>query len=448
MTANAAKLFVPAYVLLCLLLGGSNHGIWQTAFLQVGAVLLIGLLIATGTKQQLPSSARRLLFLIIGSILLVLLQLVPLPPAIWTKLPGRGPIAESYQALGMAWPWLPLSMTPYGTLNAPFYALPFLAVLLGTILLRQAETPWTVAALIAGTLAGVVLGALQAAGDDGWKIYSITNSGAVGFFANRNFFGTLLLVNIPFAVAVMASAGPFDKNARLTLKVVGAAYLLVVLIGILLNRSLAAAVIAVPVSLASIALLPFRLSFKWYATAFAVIIALGLAFLIAGGQLSSEVIGGDALSIQTRTAIWSQALLIVGDTFPLGSGLGSFSQIYAFYEDPLIVDRWYVNNAHNDYLELVLEMGLPGVILVLAFLGWWALQTKKVWTSPHVDSVARAATIASGAMLAHSIVDYPLRTAAISSLFGFCVGVSAIFEAKPMRSEHPAQRKVRHVRIA
>jgi hypothetical protein len=54
------------------------------------------------------------------------------------------------------------------------------------MLFGRMQPRWTVAALIVGTIAGVGLGALQTTGGESWKIYSITNTGAVGFFANRN----------------------------------------------------------------------------------------------------------------------------------------------------------------------------------------------------------------------------------------------------------------------
>ena len=47
MSGNVARLAVPAYLLLCLLLGGSSQGIWFSAALQTGAAILIGLLLAT-----------------------------------------------------------------------------------------------------------------------------------------------------------------------------------------------------------------------------------------------------------------------------------------------------------------------------------------------------------------------------------------------------------------
>ncbi len=76
----------------------------------------------------------------------------------------------------------------------------------------------------------------------------------------------------------------------------------------------------------------------------------------------------------------------------------------------------WVNHAHNDYLELLLETGLPGLLLMLAFLGWFVFQTTRVWRSPFASLFAKAATIAAAAILVHSIVDYPLRTAGIVAI--------------------------------
>jgi O-antigen ligase len=270
----------------------------------------------------------------------------------------------------------------------------------------------------------------------------------VGFFANANFFGTLLVMNIPFAAALIGSGNFANGRSGLVLRMLGAAYLLLIIIGVVLNRSLAAALIAVPVSIASVGLLPFRPRFKWSAAAVAAVVAIGLAIIAASGPTTTEISGGDSVSIQTRLGIWSQTLEIVKDTFPFGTGLGSFREVYAFHEDPALVTRWYVNHAHNGYLEVVLELGLPGILLICGFFLWWLVEVRRVWNSTQVDLIARAATIAAAAVLAHSLADYPLRTAAISSIFGFCLGVMAISGRRSERPAHPTQRNMRHVRIA
>ena len=49
-----------------------------------------------------------------------------------------------------------------------------------------------------------------------------------------------------------------------------------------------------------------------------------------------------------------------------------------------------------------------------------------IWTKDkQPDHFARAAVIASAAIVAHSLVDYPLRTAALSTLFAVCVALMA-----------------------
>ena len=103
-----------------------------------------------------------------------------------------------------------------------------------------------------------------------------------------------------------------------------------------------------------------------------------------------------------------------------------------------------VNHAHNDYLELLLELGIPGLALLLVFLVWWFWQTAQIWTAREVSLLARAATIASGALLLHSIVDFPLRTAAMAGLFAWCL---AIMVTRPRTLAAPAKSEARHLKF-
>jgi len=54
---------------------------------------------------------------------------------------------------------------------------------------------------------------------------------------------------------------------------------------------------------------------------------------------------------------------------------------------------------------------------------WWAQRLVAIWRAPVIDHFARAATIASGAMLLHSLVDFPLRSTGIAALFAFCIAL-------------------------
>src|SRR5687768_8225472 len=114
------------------------------------------------------------------------------------------------------------------------------------------------------------------------------------------------------------------------------------------------------------------------------------------------------------------------DYFPFGSGFGTFDSVYHLYETASMLDPTYVNNAHNDFAEAFLEGGLIFVAILLAFLGWFLLVAVRIWQAPSnaqssaLDiSLARAASINVTLLLLHSGFDYPLRAAALSSIFAF-----------------------------
>lgn len=91
------------------------------------------------------------------------------------------------------------------------------------------------------------------------------------------------------------------------------------------------------------------------------------------------------------------------------------------------MDSFFVNHAHSDPLEWVLETGLLGTLLLGALILWWVTRAVRLWRAKQPDLIALAATIASGAILAHSLVDYPLRDAAIQAVFA----ISLAFMAEP-----------------
>ena len=119
------------------------------------------------------------------------------------------------------------------------------------------------------------------------------------------------------------------------------------------------------------------------------------------------------------------------DFLPTGSGFGTFAAIYRLFEPPALLRPFHANHAHNEPLELVLEGGLPALLLILAVLGWLAARTVALWRAPPQDggaldlALARAATVAVWLLLAHSLVDYPLRTTAPMGLFALACGLAA-----------------------
>ncbi len=105
---------------------------------------------------------------------------------------------------------------------------------------------------------------------------------------------------------------------------------------------------------------------------------------------------------------------------PFGSGFGSFDSAFRRYEPSGLLSTIYMNEAHNEPLQLVIEGGAPALLLLLGFLAWWGWTSTRV-TAPSRPPSGRALSIAwvtaMVILMASSVVDYPLRTPLLSALF-------------------------------
>jgi O-antigen ligase len=172
-----------------------------------------------------------------------------------------------------------------------------------------------------------------------------------------------------------------------------------------------------------------------------------MLLLVTTTPMIDEVTGADNSSFDTRAEIWGHTAQLVRTTMPAGTGLGSFVSVYPLAEDPAATTSTFINHAHNDALEIALELGVAGIILLIASLAWWAVLVARVWKSTLSTLYARAATIASGALLAHSLVDYPLRTAALAAIFALCLALMAQPWTGARRSSSSRAGSAKHVTI-
>jgi O-antigen ligase len=330
--------------------------------------------------------------------------------------------------------------------------IPPLAMFCAIVRLRAYRPSWLAAALLAGTVAGIVLGALQVVGRDStspWYLYRDTNIGAgVGFFANANHMASLLVIALPFAAAIAAAGKSRNIQRYSALLAVLAGLALLLIVGIALNGSIAGFALAVPVVAASalILLKPSRLLRR------TLVLLAGLSVIAAIGLMAASSIGGTKVGQDASAAVESREQILqttgraIADYLPAGSGLGSFRKVYRLYESPGTVTNEYVIHAHNDYAELALELGVPGVILMALFLAWSAGAAWAVFGRSEGSPFGRAAAIASAALLAHSLVDFPLRTAALSTCFAMCLALLAD-RRLPQRQDAADLRPTRHLVI-
>jgi O-antigen ligase len=451
MPSRARAFTAPAYLFACLILGGSAQGIWQNTLLQLAGVALIAWAALDRGEQQVATPAAQLLLMTILAIAVAGAQMIPLPAAIWTHLGPRQAIANGFRVLGMQLPPQPLSLTPAAGLNSLLGIIPPLALVSAMVRLRAYRPNWLATALVAGTLAGVALGALQVASSaselSSWYLYSETNQGrAVGFFANADHMATLLVVTIPFLAAIVASARNASMQRYSAIIAVVAGFAIVVVVGIALNGSIAGYGLALPVIAASsLILLPPSSRLRLWIVGLALLLVLGSIAALETTSIGSSKLGEHAATAaQSRTEILGTTSRAIRDFMPVGSGLGSFPHVYPLYEPAAKVTSDYVVHAHNDYAELALELGVAGIVLMLLFLAWWSGAVWRAWRTGQAGPFARAAAIASAAVLVHSLVDFPLRTAAISACFGMCLALLADSRSAPPK-EKTELRHGRHL---
>jgi O-antigen ligase len=438
---------VPAYVFACLLIGGSPQGVGFAMALQLGAIALLGWAVSV-ERAATPVRGERALWVLCGlAMVLVIAQLIPLPPSIWTRLPWRSAIAEGDALLGLGAVWRPWSLSPDQTIATALAMVPPMAVAVAMIRARAFRANLLILAILGATALSILLGIKQRGDSQGlWNFYPIGNFGvATGTFANANFFGALLLASIPlsFAMGIARADRAGDGNRQWTAALPVLPLLLLIALGMLLNGSLAVAMLSVPVALLSLTLL-FRagtIRIGRLAVVATVVLLAGTGALVVLGAAQGDPT--NAASFDERRLILHESLALAAQVFPVGTGLGTFPTVYTIAQEPASVSRFVVNHAHNDYVELAIEMGLAAILLASAFLGWFLVQAARVWRSAVSDVHARAGTIVAGTLLVHSLVDYPLRTSAMAAVFAVGIGLMLVGDGHVSRWAP----KVRHLRL-
>lgn len=154
--------------------------------------------------------------------------------------------------------------------------------------------------------------------------------------------------------------------------------------------------------------------------AVAIIVAvIGGSFFVGGESSLTRVVETAMTKNVTtdRTNIWSVTVDVIKGNMPFGAGLGAFGVAYTPYDKQSGFER--VEQAHNDYLQVVADAGLVGLAIGAGFL-FLLFQTIRKAVSVENDlrrGIAVGAASGIFAILVHSLFDFVLHTMAISMLF-------------------------------
>lgn len=437
MRSRAKRSVAPIYLFACLLLGGAAQSPWSNLILQLAGLAIIAWTAALPSKP-LPARAGSLLMIVAAAVALVAVESVPLPPALWAH-GVRTRIAEDFLLLGKSVPSIPLSLTPHSSLTALLSLIPPLAIFCALTRLEASRASRLVAALIAGAVFGI-LELISATHPISW--IGMSSDLGADLFRRPDHLALLLVIVLVFGLA--AIRGGENPKSRPVFVAIGIIGLLIAGAGLMIVNSVLAWALAILVLLINM-FTPTSTprGFRRF------VMLVGVIFLIvAGADLSQRVVTPDGVGgepSETRGSILARTDGAIWDFLPLGSGLGSFARVYSLYESPETASGKRVLYAFNDYAELALELGVPGVVLVAAFFFWWISTVGRVWRVGEGGPFVQAAAIATVVIMIDSAVDFPLRTAAISGVFAMCLGL--LVNRQAAFGDRPDLRPVRHVVI-
>lgn len=400
-----------AFMLIVVMMGGgSRSDLASLPFLRAASVLF-----ATAALAMAPMSASRdvrgALFLLALLAIWMAAQLVPLPPDFWASLPLRDKIYRIDQLLGEGDRWRPISMTPSLTVNSLLaLTVPVAAIILAaaTPATQKIRIWWLIWAF--GVLSSL-FGLMQLATGAGSAVYlyRITNEGAiVGLFANRNHFAVLLSIAI-LAAGWLISYELMRRNRRIAVVGLLSGSLLLFLFLVLAVGSRfgliggfisAAATLVIvrrradrrPAALnqpgrRSDATTP---SNRVMRAAFGILpvvsmAAIGALFYASDKENAVTRLVDGSGAPEMRVAAFSTVADLAQTQWLLGSGFGSFARVFQIVEPDSLLQPVYLNQAHNDWLQVPIEGGLPA-ILIMGFAIIWTVRRLALLIFRHARS--------------------------------------------------------------
>ena len=324
-----------------------------------------------------------------------------------------------------------ISQLPDYTWLSALSALPVLACFLIALLFQQTQISQITRIWVITAFAQALLGLLQLSFPD--LSFGAPSNIAQGSFGSKNSFANYLAMVLPSALLLTFGDASSDIRVSKALqhRWFWAIVLLLLLSALVASGSRAGISTGVFALVLTWTLIPMRGEYMQHypnifssALRFSPLVLVGIAMAAGGWGWLYRFEVGDPARLLNWTATWEaiQAL------WPLGSGLGTFSAIFPRFQSPEL-GRWFVNFAHNDYLQLLMECGVLVIPVALALLWLVACRSAQLVRARHrgpltsSDSLAMACGLGFLAQALHAWVDYPWRIPATAMLGAFLLGV-------------------------
>ena len=438
---SSSLIFIFASISLLLV---TLHGvlIHSLVLLALEVLGLITLLIVFWSGLYKGRAHGVVLWFLLISVVMACLYVIPIPQGIsipfvdFENLPGRSIYyqVEQWLASKDLFTDTTLSLIPYVSTLALLALLPPIALFFAGLSVTEIQLRNLVYLLL--LIAGVqaVIGLIQYASGNPAFYFGITPNGrsAQGTYVNRDHFVALLELLLPVAIGLMLySIGRSSYDRRSDSKAIilnqvlifGFLAVLLFLAGVFARSRTGVFLIMVAVLVSSI-VFARHIGGKQsvgLAAVFATV-AVGLAASIGLIPVLNRFVSRNPVEDE-RFRIFEHTIEGIKAFFPFGSGPGTFPDVYRAFQP--IEQLNFVNNAHNDYLELMFEMGAFGAFIIIGFIliyifGWFKL-SGQTWSRMHFIKVG--AGIGIFLFLLHLLSEFLLHEPMNTMVFAFLVAV-------------------------
>ncbi len=403
----------------------------------VEALSIVLLVIFFLFQKRFDFISKPVWFFVLFALLTPLLYLIPVSVEVWDKLPGH----EIYTQMAQ---WVStqqsadhinrtLSLIPYRTEHAFFFMLPPLAIFLTVAALPEQQKLFIIYFVLAIATAEACLAMIQfSTGSDFFYfgIPRLKQGIALGTYPNPDHFVLLMEIAIPLTLALVAHELQHgqkrnDDGSRSMILYITYAILIVLFISAAFFSGSRA---GIPLALLS-AYLSYRVFMKVRGSQHQVLsifiiitIATILLFFFNLTPVINRFLTENPF-VDGRWAIFSNTWEGIKTFFPLGSGPGTFPDIYRIFQP--IEQTGFINHTHNDYLELLFETGLLGFIFINVFFYLFIKRWKKVKKIRirQIHFLRIATGISIFVMLLHSILEFNMHDATNILFFAVLAGI-------------------------
>ena len=430
---KARRLPVP---LLCLLLlfglaagEGGVPGPWRPWLLPGGA--LLSLAVCRGLPRRVWAA---------GALLLGLIALYAANATHhWTAGMGLLPVAHVPGLPGSVWAegsWRTLGLA--GAMFAGF-ALAFR--------LPEGQVRELQAAATLGAAAMALAVVVQRLAPHSYRLHDHT-----GIFVNENHFAVFATLVLPVVLASAARAhfravGAGRPSSPAGLHLLAAALLAA---AVVLSRSRAgAAVLAleIAVGVGWCGLLARQHPFLGIPGGFKGkgmgALAIGAVVAFAAAAFAREWPQIDVLAREWtfRSGILRDALAMWRERWVWGTGPGTFSAVYPYYQSPALADQ-AILHAHSEPVQFLSEFGVAGgawigMAILLGLSAEGGRRLRADWIPPFSELERRAFALGLAACALHALIDFPLRIPLLALIAAAWAGVWA--GSRPVSAERRAE---------